>query len=88
MQAQNTSSAVEQDEQIDTAIMGMLFDSPRPLAVAEIECEVANPLHVEDGIARLVAVGLAHRLGELVFATRAVISPPDWRGRRRVRAGS
>lgn len=39
MQAQNTSSAIEQDEQIDTAIMGMLFDSPRPLAVAEIERE-------------------------------------------------
>ena len=73
MQAQNTSSAIEQDEQIDTAIMGMLFDSPRPLAVTEIEREIATPLYVEDGIARLVAVGLAHRLGEFVFATRAAI---------------
>lgn len=73
MQAQNTSSAVEQDEQIDTAIMGMLLDSPRPLAVTEIQRGVASPLHVEDGIARLVAVGLVHRLDGFVFATRAAL---------------
>lgn len=73
MQAQDTTYPIAQDGQIDTVIMGLLLDSPRPLAVAEIEREIANPLNAEDGIARLVGVGLAHNLNGFVFASRAAI---------------
>lgn len=73
MQAQDTPCPIAQDGQIDTVIMGLLLDSPRPLAVAEIEREIANPPNAEDGIARLVGVGLAHSLNGFVFASRAAI---------------
>jgi hypothetical protein len=73
MQTQDTSCPIVPDGRIDTAIMGLLLDSSRPLAVAEIEREIANPLDAEDGIARLVGVGLAHSLDGFVFASRAAI---------------
>ena len=57
--------------------MGLLLDSTRPLAVAEIQREIVDPLHAEDGIARLVGVGLAHRLDGFVFASRAAIHTTD-----------
>lgn len=72
MQAQ-TSTSVQQDQTTDTAIMGLLLDSPRPLSTDEVASGIANSLSAEDGIARLVSVGLAHRLDGFVFATRAAI---------------
>lgn len=53
--------------------MALLLDSSRPLSVAEITQEMDDSIAVVDGIARLVAVGLAHRLGDFVFASRAAI---------------
>jgi hypothetical protein len=73
MQAQDTPYPVEQDNETDTAIMGLLFDSPRPLATVEIEREIGHAIHAEDGINRLVAFGLAHRLDGFVFASRAAL---------------
>ena len=53
--------------------MALLLDSSRPLSVAENTQEMDDSIAVVDGIARLVAVGLAHRLGDFVFASRAAI---------------
>lgn len=33
--------------------------------------EMGDELRAQDGLARLVAAGLIHRLGEFVFTTRA-----------------
>jgi hydrogenase/urease accessory protein HupE len=73
MQAQDMQSPTEQDESVDNAIMGLLLESPRPLSVAEIATGIANPLAAEDGIARLVSVGLAHDLEGFVFVSRAAL---------------
>jgi hydrogenase/urease accessory protein HupE len=73
MQGQDRPYPIEQDAQTDTAIMGLLLDSPRPLAVAEVQRGIADPLMAEDGIARLVGVGLAHELEGFVFASRAAL---------------
>jgi hypothetical protein len=73
MHAQNTPSPIQQDDQIDTAVMGLLLDSPRPLSLEEIKRETGSPLAAEDSVARLVGVGLAHRFDNFVFATRAAM---------------
>lgn len=68
----------EQDDQIDSAIMVLLIDSPVPVATYEVAREVGD-VEATDGLARLVRAGLVHRLDGFVFATRAAL-----RGRRLV----
>lgn len=73
MQAQDTAPTVEQDNEADRAVLAILLDSPRPLAVAEVTREAADPLAAKDSVSRLVAVGLAHNLDGFVFASRAAV---------------
>lgn len=72
MQSQHTTLP-PREKDTDRAFMTLLLDSLRPLAVAEIKQKMDDPIAAVDGIARLVAVGLAHRLGDFVFASRAAI---------------
>ena len=74
MHAERTCSLAEADDRIDTAIMGLLFESPRPLAVFEVERELDDQLAATDGLARLHRAGLLHRIqGEFVFPSRAAV---------------
>ncbi|HMH58793.1 MAG TPA: hypothetical protein VK537_06405 [Galbitalea sp.] len=54
-------------------ILGLLLtpDSQRLWSVAEVERETGEQLATADALASLHAVGLIHRCGEFVFATRA-----------------
>jgi hypothetical protein len=72
MRDQGYSSAVEQDDATDQAIMGLLLiDHPGLWSVEEVVREMGDELRAQDGLSRLAGVGLIHRLGEFVFATRA-----------------
>lgn len=73
MQAQNTVSPVEQDQQIDGAILGLLLDSPVPWSTHEVEREIGDQIVTADGIGRLTRAGLVHRLDGFVFASRAAV---------------
>jgi hypothetical protein len=54
----------------DDEILRLLFSSPSPWSVAELARELGDG-DAEDGVARLVGAGLAHRQGGLVFPSRA-----------------
>ncbi len=55
--------------------MGLLLrpSDQRPWSVEEVEREVGDALVVADAIAALLAVGLIHRCGDFVFASRAAV---------------
>lgn len=46
----------------------------RPWAVRELVLEIGSRIDVEDALARLHGVGLVHRCGEFVWATRAALA--------------
>lgn len=72
MQANDTRSVAEQESDTDRAIMEMLLADPGLWSADEAKREMgANPLLVEDGLNRLYAAGLIHRLDVFVFPTRA-----------------
>ncbi|HEY7831912.1 MAG TPA: hypothetical protein VIC06_15230 [Solirubrobacteraceae bacterium] len=48
-------------------------DAQRPWSVDEIIRELGNHNDATDALSRLYAVGLIHRLGEYVWATRAAL---------------
>jgi hypothetical protein len=74
MQTKATCSPADADAQTDQAIMGLLLESSRPLAAAEVEREIGNPVAATDGLNRLRAAGLVHHLdGGYVFASRAAV---------------
>lgn len=74
MQTKATCSPAEADAQIDQAIMGLLFESFRPLSVEEVEREIGDQIAARDGLARLYRAGLMHRIdGGYVFASRAAV---------------
>lgn len=62
-------AAIEADT--DRALLTVLLDDPGLWAVEEVEREMSDPLKAVDGLARLGAVGLVHRLEGFVFASRA-----------------
>ena len=71
MQGNDTRSLVEQDDVSDRAIIDALIDDPGPWALDDLKREFLNPLAVEDSLARLVGVGMVHRIGDgFVFASR------------------
>lgn len=72
MHSQHTTPRLAEKD-TDRAVMTLLLDSYRPLSIAEIKQEMVDPIAAVDGVARLVAVGLAHRLGDFVFASRAAL---------------
>lgn len=63
-------------EQVDAAILGLLVDpkASRPWSVNEIAREIGDVVATADGLARLIAAGLAHRIAEdFVWASRAAL---------------
>jgi len=72
MQTKDTRPVAEQEADTDRAILAVLLADPGLWSVAEIGRELANPVEAENGIARLYAAGLVHRLADgFVFPTRA-----------------
>jgi hypothetical protein len=67
-------------------VLGILVSNhPALLGSVELVCEFAGSgdqrsarVLVEDGLAQLLASGLAHRLDEFVFATRAAMRASKW----------
>ena len=49
-------------------------DEQRPWSVGELVLELRDPIGVEDALTRLHGVGLVHRCGEFVWATRAALA--------------
>lgn len=61
---------------VDAAILGLLLDpnSQRPWSVEEVAREIGDEIATADGLARLTAAGLAHRIAEgFVWASRAAL---------------
>jgi hypothetical protein len=73
MPEERTPTPVEEDGQVDHAIVLLLLDreSQRPWSEQEIEREIG--CNVTDSLARLYAAGLIHRLESFVWATRAAL---------------
>jgi hypothetical protein len=46
----------------------------RPWSFGELVLELRDPIGVQDALTRLHALGLVHRCGEFVWATRAAIA--------------
>jgi hypothetical protein len=67
-------SVAEQESHTDSVILGLLLDegSERPWSVDEMALEVGDD--AEDGLARLHAVGLVHRVATFVWASRAAVA--------------
>jgi hypothetical protein len=61
----------QEEGQRDKLILLVLCEELVPWTVEELGRELADVLEVEDGVGRLVRAGLAHRLGDFVFPTRA-----------------
>jgi hypothetical protein len=70
-----TLSPAEQEQNTDGAILLWLIldDAQRPWSVDEIARELGDHGDAVDALARLHGVGLIHRMGEFVWATRAAI---------------
>lgn len=56
----------------ERAVLELMLDDRYPWTVDEIASEISDErLDAADAVARLEGSGLAHRLGEFVFPTRA-----------------
>lgn len=64
-------SPARADADADASVLDLLTAAPALWSTAELAREIGDPITAADAIARLHAVGLAHRLGDFVFATRA-----------------
>jgi hypothetical protein len=73
MPEERTPTPVEEDGQVDHAIVLLLLgrESQRPWSEEEMKREIG--CDVTDSLARLYAAGLVHRLGSFVWATRAAL---------------
>lgn len=61
-------------ERMDTSektVLLVLSDDPVPWTVEELGRELKDTGDAVDAVARLAGAGLAHRLGDFVFPTRA-----------------
>jgi hypothetical protein len=76
--AQQTPGTPEHDdpEIIERAVHGLLIirDEQRPWSVHEIELEIGDHIAVVDALRRLQGLGLVHRCGDFVWATRAALA--------------
>ena len=65
----------EEEAQAEWAVLNLLIDQDeqRPRSVEEVIRERGNRVDALDAIDRLHSVGLIHRTGEFLFATRAAI---------------
>jgi hypothetical protein len=75
MHAQGSPTPASTEEGIDTSILAFLTDpdDQRPWSDEEVAREVGDPLVAGDALARLHRLGLVHRLGGFVFATRPAV---------------
>lgn len=78
-QSDDRLPANENPGQIEQAIHGLLIyrEEQRPWSVHEIELEIGDSIAVADSIARLKGLGLLHRCGEFVWATRAALAADE-----------
>jgi hypothetical protein len=77
MDASGSCIVEDRDTRTEKAILGLLLDFERGgmWSVEEVVSHLsASRLDVVDGLARLHAVGLIHRVDEFVFATRSASS--------------
>lgn len=75
MQDEISQTPREEDERAQKAVLGLLLrpGDQRPWSVDEVERETGDALAVADAIASLRAVGLIHRCGDFVFASRTAL---------------
>jgi hypothetical protein len=61
---------------IERAVHGLLItrDEQRPWSVYEVELEIGEHVAVVDALRRLQGLGLVHRCGDYVWATRAALA--------------
>jgi hypothetical protein len=72
MHAQSSPTPASDEDRIDASILAFLADpdEQRPWSDEEVAREVGDRLVAGDALARLHRLGLVHRLGGFVFATR------------------
>lgn len=65
---------VEDEERIDTAVLGLLLgDHARPWSDDELAREVGDATAAADARSRLYGSGLVHRVAGFAFATRTAL---------------
>jgi hypothetical protein len=69
MHDERIPAAAEADA--DATVLELLTGEPVLWSIDEIAREIGDRMTAVDAVARLHAAGLAHRLGDFVFATRA-----------------
>jgi hypothetical protein len=76
-----TLSPAEHEQNADGTILLWLIldDAQRPWSVDEITREYGDHGDAIDALARLHGVGLIHRMGEFVWATRAALRSDEIR---------
>jgi hypothetical protein len=75
MQDESIPTPIEDADRVQQTILLLLLGDgeQRHWSESEIELEIGRHLPTVDALARLQAVGLIHRCGEFVFATRAAV---------------
>lgn len=59
------------DEDRDRNVLTLIIDSDWPWTIDELARELGTRIGAADSVARLRGTGLVHRLGDLIFPTRA-----------------
>jgi hypothetical protein len=66
-------TVAELEQRTDRMVLMLLLDEPGLWSLDEIGREISTVLDAEDGVNRLHAVGLVHKLDRFAFATRAAV---------------
>jgi hypothetical protein len=61
----------EIERHTDNVVLALIFREKWPWSVEEIGRELNDQTEASDAVCRLLGSGLVHRLGDLVFPTRA-----------------
>ena len=64
-------SRAEAERHIDNVVMSLLLRGPWPWSARELAQELGNEIEALDALQRLASHGLAHRLEDFAFPTRA-----------------
>jgi hypothetical protein len=64
-------SPADAEAEADATVLDLLTETARLWSLAELGRAVGDNLTATDAVARLHAAGLAHRLGDFVFSSRA-----------------